>query len=327
MKILAPGIERFDVGGGATFLRNFAKAMQPFGNELFGDVARDDYDVLFIAGASLCDRDVFERAVRNGKKIVIRVDNILEDKRNRNSGMPRMIEFASKADLIIYQSEWARKFLSPIIGDGPVVHNGVDTSIFHPSNEYLKKEIHEPRTFVYSKFSRGDGKNVNEVVQWWREHHIRRPQDKIFFIGKYSDDTFQVNHPFEFHNNEQWEYLGMRNDQEALAEELRRFDYAILPYFADACSNQILEAQACGIPVLYDHSGGTPEIAWAGEEIRHDMWLSRDELIGRLDAIKQTIFENPSSIKGFSLEKMGAKYNAMFRILFQMDGGAIEAEE
>ena len=77
MKLKIPGLQRFDVGGGGTFTRNLRKALIPFGHQTVND--NDDYDVLFIAGASLATREQLEHASEYNKKIILRVDNILED--------------------------------------------------------------------------------------------------------------------------------------------------------------------------------------------------------------------------------------------------------
>ena len=94
-----------------------------------------DYDVLFIAGATLCEKETFRKAKENNKTIVLRVDNILEDGKNRNTGMQRLKEYAEGADVIVFQSEWAKKMLKPLVGDGIVIVNGVDTDIFYPRKE------------------------------------------------------------------------------------------------------------------------------------------------------------------------------------------------
>lgn len=310
MRIFCPGIERGDTGGGSTFLKNFQKAIEPFGHRC---TAEGEYDVLLIAGATLASREQVVEAFNKKKPIILRVDNILEDKKNRNGGMPKLQEYAQMADIVVYQSEWAKRFLMPLVKkDGIVIYNGVDTDIFYPLDGARKKEISEEHRFFYSKFSRGEGKNVNVVQQWWREHSLHRPQDILRMTGKFADDNFHVNHPFEFHNGEKFEYGGMVNSQDAMAEEMRDCDAAILPYFADACSNTILEAQACGLYIIYDASGGTPEIIFPGmgEEKKMDIFSPKNDLVRRIDEARESFnFEEFKS--KFSLDKMGRGYNGV----------------
>lgn len=314
MKILAPGFERNDTGGGSTFLQNLAKALKPFGHEVH---AIGEYDILLIAGASLCERSIVENAQKEGKPIVLRIDNILEDRKNRNGGMAKLKEYAKAADVIVYQSEWAKRFLEPIVGrSGMVIKNGVDTDIFYPEEGKVKKSVEDEHVFLYSKFSRGEGKHFEVVQQWWREHSLYRPQDTLLLVGRFADDYRQSLHPFEFHNNERFQYLGITTSQEEMAEWFRLADCAILPYFADACSNTILEAQACGLYTIFDNSGGTKEIMFNGEQIYLDIHERKDELIERIDKGTENFYQNFDHFKeAFGLEHMAAKYSALFQTI------------
>lgn len=265
MIIKVPSISRIDTGGGSSFMRNFKKGMERLGYKIVdGD---QDYDVLFIAGATLCDRDTVNHAVENRKHIILRVDNILEDSRNRNGGMPKMIEYAQKASVIVFQTEWAKKLLKPLIGDGAVIKNGVDTDIFYPRKE--KKDWDNIRIF-YSKYSRGEGKNFNVVQYFWREYNLEKQDDILVLVGRFAKELQQINNPFEFHNQEVFEFHSTITDPKRLADIYRSCDVALLPYSFDACSNTILEAQACGLPVLYENTGGTPEIIEFGHEINFE---------------------------------------------------------
>lgn len=325
MRILAPGIERYDVGGGGSFLRNFEKAIRPFGFECTGyeNLTHQSYDILFIAGASLCDRHIVEEAKKYGKPIVLRVDNILEDRRNRNGGMPKMLEYAEAADMVIYQTEWAKAFLSPVLKrDGIVISNGCDTEIFFPDRDKKPKELSDPHIFFYAKYSRGEGKNVNVVQQWWREHSLKRPQDILVLAGRFAEENFKVQHPFEFHNGEKFIFKGIARSPEQMAEWMRQADCAILPYFADACSNQILEAQACGLYVIYDKSGGTPEIIqpYMGEVIDFDIDADKDPLIRRIAESRMRFPEQEKfNVREIGLEKMGRQYQSIFKFLMTPD--------
>ena len=266
---------------------------------------------LFIAGATICDRETIEDAVENNKKIILRVDNILEDSKNRNTGMPRLIEFAKYADVIVYQSEWAKRLLKPICGDGIVIYNGVDTNIFYPRKE--NKDWDNIRIF-YSRWGRGEGKNFNVVQYFWREYNLEKRDDTLVIVGKFGDESLKINHPFEFHNDEDYEYHGVIQDQNKLADILRSCDVALLPYAFDAMSNSQLEAQSCGLPIIYMGNGGAKETVDFGVELNFDK--SAIEIVNESIKLKE-IFNFDDFKEKRGLNEMGSKYHALFELLKQ----------
>jgi len=304
--IKIPYSARSFAGGGATFISNFTKAVKPFGYNVISE--GENYDILLIAGATLCEKETYRQAKEQGKKVVLRVDNILEDGKNRNSGMPRLKEYARGADIIVYQSEWAKRLLQPYCGSGVVIYNGVDTDYYYPIQKTTPKE--NLRIF-YSKFSRNETKNFHEVIYWWREYCLDKTDDTLVLVGRYADDKLKIEHPFEFHNEEQYEYQGVITDSKRLGDIIRSCDVAFLPYFADACSNSVIECQACGIPVLYESYGGTKELVKYGQKIDWDKTP--------VEMVKEVLsLPKPEQFE-FDLKNMGEKYNGLFNFLMAME--------
>ena len=82
------------MGGGWSFMGNFAKAMKD------NLTNYEDADIYFVTSASMVERDEVQKAKNDGKKIVLRCDNIIRNSRNRNTGMSRMKDMAEMADLV-----------------------------------------------------------------------------------------------------------------------------------------------------------------------------------------------------------------------------------
>jgi glycosyltransferase involved in cell wall biosynthesis len=306
-KIKIPKQTRITLGGGQSFISNLQKVLSPLGYEF---ITEGDYDVLFIAGATLCEKETFREAKEKGKPIILRVDNILEDGKNRNSGMSRLKEFAEGATVIVYQSEWAKRMLQSFCGNGIVIYNGVDTDIFYPRKE--RKDWEGLRIF-YSKYSRNETKQFHEVLYWFREYNLEKKDDTLVLVGRYADDKLKIDHPFEFFNGENYDYKGVIQEKERIAKIMRSCDVAFLPYAFDACSNTILESQACGLPVIYSPTGGTPEIIVSGCSIDYKYNLSEqvEELIRLHNKFKWENFENFKN--KFDLETMGERYHALIK--------------
>src|SRR3990167_7510132 len=126
-------------------------------------VSYEEADIVLITGPTMASHDDVERAKRDGKKIVFRVDNAVRHSRNRGTGMPRMEHFAREADLVIYQSKWARDFLKPFIEkDGPVIINGTDLDKFNSTGRDAPGD-----SYLYIRSSRDEGKQWIAAWYWF----------------------------------------------------------------------------------------------------------------------------------------------------------------
>lgn len=227
-------------GGGWTQARYLAEGL--------GNVDYQDADIVLITGPTMVSHDQVEHAKKDGKKIVLRIDNAVRNSRNRGTGMTRMKSFADMADLVIYQSKWARGFLYPFTKkDGPAILNGVDQSKFKPGNP-------ADDTYLYIRSSRDEGKQWIMAWYWF----VNNP-GRLEIVGRFSPENTEYN--FDFYNDEQYLFSGEQRDMPAVYQRNRHFLYT---YLNDACSNTLLEAKAseCEIIDVYGmlKTGGAPEI-------------------------------------------------------------------
>lgn len=241
--------------------------------EGLGCVDYEDSDMVLITGPTMVSHEQVEQAKRAGKKIVLRVDNAVRDSRNRGTGMSRLKSFCEQADLVIYQSEWAKKFLYPFTKkDGPVILNGVDTQKFSLGNP-------EEDTYLYVRSSRDEGKQW--VMAWYWFIELNNPEAKLNIVGKFSPENMEWG--FDFFNKERYVFWGEQRD---MAEIYRQNKYFLYTYTNDACSNTLLEARASGCEIIDVYgqlsTGGAPEIM-ACEDISLDRMLREYEVeIGKL---------------------------------------------
>lgn len=246
------------VGGGWSFARQFADQIK----EYLSDYESADW--YFITSPSMVSRDEVKQAQSDGKKILLRLDNIVRNSRNRNTGMSRMYDFAHMADVVIYQSDFARQLLMPFLKvDGSVILNGCDQSIF---NTFGRTESVNAR-YLYSRFNRDETKNWEMARTIFQDESVNNEYALLTIVGQFSDEMREYN--FDFFNDESYKYLGVISDPVAMANIYRMNDYLIYTYFNDACSNTLIEALSCGCEILdpYDMllTGGAPEIMTAFE--------------------------------------------------------------
>lgn len=243
MKIHIPEYDQSKTGGGWTQTAYLYSGL--------GCVSYEEADVYLITGATMVAYDQVEKAKNDGKKVVLRVDNHLLPSRNRNTGMSRMKAFANQSDLIIYQSQWARNYLSKIIGkDGVVILNGVDTNIFYPGLN--------DSDCLYIRSSRINEKGWERARYWYSQN---TDKGNLTIIGKFSRENLEYN--FDFINNERFTFLG-EQPRQYIANVMRSHKYFLYSYFMDACSNTLLEAKASGMTIVDVYgdlqTGGAPEI-------------------------------------------------------------------
>lgn len=268
MRIYIANTSKQSLGGGWTFLRNFEKYAQRFGAEIQHITEDANFtslrcpnclNIFFIAGATMVKRETVERAKAAGFKIVLRVDNAPKNSRNRNTGTPRLQDFAKWADLVVYQSEWARGYLGPWLGreEGPVILNGADAEIFNETITPHPKDG-EPQ-FLFAQYNRDDTKRWHEAWYEFQMAHRQWPNAHLWIVGNFSAENKEYN--FDFFMGERYEFVGVLENPSDFAERLRATDWLLLPYYNDACSNTLIEARLCGVKKIhYSPTGGNLEI-------------------------------------------------------------------
>lgn len=240
MKIHLAKYEPNRIGGGWTQSRYLAEGLN--------HVSYDQADIYLITSASMVQRSDVEKAKADGKKVVLRIDNAIRNSRNRNTGMTRLKDFCDWADLVVYQSEWAKRFLCPFTKrDGAVILNGVDTN-------YYTKGSPADNTYLYVRSSRDEGKQW--IMAWY---WFVNKTGHLDIVGKFSGENMEYN--FDFYNNEDFRFLGEQSDMRSVYQNNKYFLYT---YLDDACSNTLLEARASGCEIVDVYgmlqTGGAPEI-------------------------------------------------------------------
>lgn len=233
-------------GGGWTAARYLQEGLSA--------VSYEEADTVLITGPTMASHDDVERSKRDGKKIALRIDNAVRDSRNRGTGMSRMKAFCEAADLVIYQSKWARDFLYPFTHkDGAVILNGVDTKRFNADNVSERLD----NSYLYVRSSRDEGKQW--IMAWYWFTELNNPDANLNIVGKFSSENLEYN--FDFFNGESYTFLGEQRDMPNVYQNSKYFLYT---YLNDACSNTLLEARASGCEIVDIYgmlkTGGAPEI-------------------------------------------------------------------
>lgn len=287
MKIYIPKYQGdMTIGGGWTFLRNFQKGMARY-VEFVDDLNKAD--IFFIVSASMTDQEEVEEAKSKGRAIVFRVDNVPRKSRNKRGRIyDKMKRFGELADIIVFQSEWAREYAGYLTGTehSMVINNGVDTDIFN-----LDDRTPSPRNdrYLYVQFNRDENKRFPEAAYHFHFVSRKNPEAKLTLLGAFSPEMITAD--FDFFGKENIEYIAPTPDPEVMASIYKDNDILLFPAFADAAPNTVLEARACGLEVqLVNPIGGTHEMMGVVD-------ISLDRMCSEYDALFKLIINTNEDIE------------------------------
>ncbi len=197
------------------------------------------------------------------------------------------------ADIVVFQSAWSYQRARQC-GFRPskryaIIHNAVDPSIFYPKE--VGPQQKEKIRIVYTSWSTNKNKGF-EYLQFL-DTHLDFEKYEMTFIGN-TTTTFQH---IKTH-------APMTSPQ--LADELRAHDIFVSPTKDDACSNAIIEALACGLPVVALDSGANKELVKDGGVL----FESTETLLGAIDTVAQNLEQYKARIVVKSMAEIRDVYLA-----------------
>lgn len=278
-------------GGGNQFL----KALKSYFVE--SDVYTEDIkkaDVIVLNSHQSFDEVLCTKYSYPGKVFIHRIDGpliIVRGKKNRYDDM--LIKFFNRkiADGIIFQSEWSRRECYKIglknVYD-TVIINAPDKDFF---NQEKKKEfkIEDKIKIVITSWS----SNINKGFDIIR--HLNNNLD----FSKY-EVTFVGNSPVRFKNIKM---MGVVPHTE-IPKILGSSDIFLFPSKLESCSNSLLEALHCGLPVVaYKGSSNVEVVGKAGE-----LFNGREDVIEKIEKVAKNYSDYQRKILLPDIKEIGKKY-------------------
>lgn len=285
-------------GGGNQFMLGLRKALQAKNITVVENQLHPSVNV-YLLNAIHFDVEAFVRFSQHHKlNIVHRIDGPIQLIRGYDQEKDELTYALNQrfASATVIQSFWTYQRIIEL-GYHPVnpivIHNGVDTDIFHPIGRISFNKNRKIR-LISSSWS--DNPRKGGPIYKWIEEHLDWERFEYTFVGRASE-KFERIHQIP------------PVPSEELADILRHHDIYITASRSDPCSNALIEALACGLPALYFNDGGHPElVGFGGLPFNNEA-----EIMPQLDILIENyeLFQNLIVIS--SMDEVAKKYLDLFK--------------
>ena len=238
------------------------------------------------------------RRPRRGPVLIHRVDGVPELVRGKRTIGDEIQPAVDRlTDHTIFQTEYCRDSFVQHCGITPaswrVINNAVDPTLFYPDpgadgpNGTLR--------LVAVSWSSNIRKGFPALADI-----SRLPGVELTFVGRWCPEVDPAN----------VKLAGVRDSRE-VGELLRSSHAMIHAAFEEPCSNAIVEALACGLPVVYRDSGGNRELsAKYGVALTEDPAADIEILRRRYAGLRQRVL---SDRPRFLINRAAREYLALFK--------------
>jgi glycosyltransferase involved in cell wall biosynthesis len=289
-----------------------------------------DFSLLYL-GSTWLPRDLrrlLALARRRGIPIVVNQDGVGYPgwAGDRTEEVNRPLRTALEAaDHVLYQSEFSKSssdlFLGEPRGSWEVLPNAVDVSLFTPADA-------PPAGGGPVLLLGGDQTQAYRLelaLETVAALRSRQPDVQLLVSGRLVSPIEPL---VRAHGLEGRVHVVGEYDQRDAPAIFRRAHALLHTKVLDPCPTVVLEAMACGLPVVYPASGGTPELVGddAGVGVPHPIGWERDEppsAEAMADAVERVLAERPAyseaararAVERFALEPWLDRHAELFASL------------
>lgn len=235
------------------------------------------------------EKKIISHKEKYNSKLVHRIDGLLTEysSTSRFELDELALRLNAYADLTIVQSQYSMNQFhenNKSLKKTKIIYNSVDRSIFYKRKEKdLNKNINIK--LISSSWSANKNKGMDDYL-WLDKNLLSKTYHKIeyCFVGRLDFIPKNIK-------------LIKPQGQIGLANKFNDSDIFIYSAKNDTCPNVLLEAIACGLPVIYKNAGGPKELVkkfgLAYEEVEEIPFLL-DEMIRNLDYFKNLVKKHRS---------------------------------
>jgi glycosyltransferase involved in cell wall biosynthesis len=177
-----------------------------------------------------------------------------------------MAKLLHAADYVFYQSRFCKLSADRFLGERregyEILYNAVDTKVFTPAS--LDPDPHH--LIVLLGGTQYQYYRIESAIRALAVLAKRRSDVRLLITGKLSWISKKVEATrivrrllTDLGISDKVQFLGAYTQQEA-PSILRQAHILLHTKYNDPCPGLVVEAMACGLPVVYSHSGGVPEL-------------------------------------------------------------------
>lgn len=274
------------VGGMVTFQAKLTAGLAARGIQVTHDLADEPYDSILVIGGT---RDLvgLRKASRRGIRIVQRLDGMNWLHKRVRTGVRHWLRAEVSnwllayirerlAGRIVYQSHFVQGWWQRLHGPGPrdqrVIHNGVDLNIFSPDGGEHPPDDRIRILMVEGNLQGGYELGLSTAMALAEHLRAEGKQVELSIAGSVDE---KIKSKWSQTSSVTLNWLGViPNDQIPALNRSAHFLYS--SDINAACPNSVIEALACGLPVLAFDTGALSELvpATAGRVIAYggDPW-------------------------------------------------------